>query len=301
MSERVGFIGLGIMGLGMARNLLKAGFDLTVWNRTASKAEGLVDEGAKLATSPADLTAGCDVIIICVSDTPDVEAVLLDEDGVLQGVQAGALVVDCSTISPIKTQQFAEALAGKGAYMLDAPISGGSEGAALGTLSIMVGGDAEQVERAMPFLQAMGKSITHVGPNGSGQMVKLVNQILVAHSMLALGEAFLFAQAGGLDLEQTLKAVEGGAAGSWTLSNRGPQVIERDWRPGFMIDLQQKDIRLILEAADELGVPVLGCSTVFHLYRTLQGLDCGAEGNHALIKALENMSGIRVGTPKEPE
>jgi 3-hydroxyisobutyrate dehydrogenase-like beta-hydroxyacid dehydrogenase len=301
MSERVGFIGLGIMGLGMARNLLKAGFDLTVWNRTASKAEELVGEGAKLAGSPADLAAECDVIIICVSDTPDVEAVLLDKDGALQGVQAGALVVDCSTISPIKTQQFAEALAEKGAHMLDAPISGGSEGAAKGTLSIMVGGDAEQVERAMPFLQAMGKSITHVGANGSGQMVKLVNQILVAHSMLALGEAFLFAQAGGLDLGKTLKAVEGGAAGSWTLSNRGPQVIVRDWRPGFMIDLQQKDLRLILEAADELGVPVLGCSTVFHLYRTLQGLDCGAEGNHALIKALENMSGIQVGSPRDPE
>jgi 3-hydroxyisobutyrate dehydrogenase len=301
MSERVGFIGLGIMGLGMARNLLKAGFDLTVWNRTTSKAEGLVAEGARLAGSPAGLAAECDVIIICVSDTPDVEAVLLDRDGVLQGVQTGALVVDCSTISPSKTQQFAEALAAKGAYMLDAPISGGSEGAALGTLSIMVGGDVGQVERAMPFLEAMGKSITHVGPSGAGQMVKLVNQILVAHSMLALGEAFLFAQAGGLDLEKTLRAVEGGAAGSWTLSNRGPQVIERDWRPGFMIDLQQKDIRLILEAADELGVPVLGCSTVFHLYRTLQSQDCGAEGNHALVKALEKMSGIRVGTPRDPE
>ena len=159
----------------------------------------------------------------------------------------------------------------------------------------MVGGEAEQFERAMPYLQAMGKSITHVGGNGAGQMVKLVNQILVANSMLALGEAFLFAQAGGLDLEKTLKAVEGGAAGSWTLSNRGPQVIERDWRPGFMIDLQQKDIRLILEAADALGVPLLGCSTAFHLYRTLQNQGGGAEGNHALVKALENMAGFQVG------
>ena len=163
----------------------------------------------------------------------------------------------------------------------------------------MVGGEAEQLERAMPFLKAMGKNITHVGKNGAGQMVKLVNQILVAHSMLALGEAFLFAQAGGLDLEKTLKAVEGGAAGSWTLSNRGPQVIERDWRPGFMIDLQQKDLRLVLEAADQLGVPVLGCSTVFHLYRTLQRLGLDAEGNHALVRALENVSGIKVGVPQE--
>jgi 3-hydroxyisobutyrate dehydrogenase-like beta-hydroxyacid dehydrogenase len=295
MSEQVGFIGLGIMGQGMARNLLQAGFDLTVWNRTASKAQAMGDEGAKVAASPAALAGECDVIVVCVSDTPDVEAVLFGEHGVFDGVQSGALVIDCSTISPIKTQEFATKLAGKGAHMLDAPISGGSEGAARGTLAIMVGGEAEQFERAMPYLQAMGKTITHVGPNGAGQMVKLVNQILVANSMLALGEAFLFAQAGGLDLEKTLQAVEGGAAGSWTLSNRGPQVIQRDWRPGFMIDLQQKDIRLILEAADELGVPVFGSSTAFHLYRSLQNRGLGAEGNHALIKALEYLSDIKVG------
>jgi 3-hydroxyisobutyrate dehydrogenase len=298
VSEQVGFIGLGIMGQGMARNLLKAGFGLTVWNRTASRADALVSEGATGSSSPADLAAQCDVLVICVSDTPDVEAVLFDETGVFHGVRPGSLVIDCSTISPIKTQQFAATLAEKGVHMLDAPVSGGSEGAALGTLSIMVGGEAEQVERAMPYLESMGKSITHVGGNGAGQTVKLVNQILVANSMLALGEAFLFAQAGGLDLEKTLKAVEGGAAGSWTLSNRGPQVIARDWSPGFMIDLQQKDLRLILEAADALGVPLLGCSTVFHLYRTLQNLGCGAEGNHALVRALENMAGIQVGVPR---
>jgi 3-hydroxyisobutyrate dehydrogenase len=299
VSEQVGFIGLGIMGQGMARNLLKAGFDLTVWNRTASKADALAGEGATRASSPADLAARCDVIIICVSDTPDVEAVLFDDGGVFQGARAGSLVVDCSTISPIKTQEFAETLGEKGVHMLDAPVSGGSEGAARGTLSIMVGGEVEQVERAMPYLEAMGKSITHVGAIGAGQMVKLVNQILVAHSMLALGEAFLFAQAGGLDLEKTLKAVEGGAAGSWTLSNRGPQLIRRDWRPGFMIDLQEKDLRLILEAADEFEVPLLGCSTVFHLYRTLQHLGCGTDGNHALVKALENLAGMEVGTGPE--
>jgi len=296
MSESVGFIGLGIMGQGMARNLLKVEFDLTVWNRTESKTDALVSEGAARASSPEDLAGQCDIIIICVSDTPDVESVLFDEGGVSHGARAGSLVVDCSTISPIKTQQFAERLGEKGVQMLDAPISGGSEGAAQGTLSIMVGGEIEQVERAMPYLEAMGKSITHVGGNGAGQMVKLVNQILVVHSMLALGEAMLFAQAGGLDLEKTLKAVEGGAAGSWTLSNRGPQVIERDWRPGFMIDLQQKDLRLILEAADSLAVPLLGCSTAFHLYRTLQHMGCGAEGNHALVKAMENLAGMEVGT-----
>ena len=296
MSEKVGFIGLGIMGQGMARNLLKAGFDLTVWNRTVSKAQALVSEGAALAHNPADLSAHCDVIVICVSDTPDVEAVLLGEQGVIQGTRPGALVVDCSTISPIKTQVFARTLAEKGVHMLDAPVSGGSEGAANGTLAIMVGGAADQVQRAMPFLEAMGQTITHVGDNGSGQMVKLVNQILVVTGMLAVSEAFLFAQAGGLDLAKTLQAVEGGAAGSWTLSNRGPQIIRRDWRPGFMIDLQQKDVRLILEAADELSVPLFGISTAFHLYRTLQKRGLGAEGNHALIKALENLADIRVGS-----
>jgi len=294
-NERVGFIGLGIMGAGMARNLLRAGFDLTVWNRTISKAEALGEEGARVADSPKDLAVDCTIVVICVSDTPDVEAVVMGEAGVIHGVQPGALVIDCSTISPQVTQQLAQKLAERGAAMLDAPISGGSEGAAQGTLSIMVGGEVADFERALPVLQAMGKTITHVGGHGAGQMVKLVNQVLVANGMLALGEAFLFAQAGGLDLDKMLEAVAGGAAGSWALSNRGPQIMERDWRPGFMIDLQQKDLRLILEAADEMGVPLFGCSTAFHLYRTLQRLGYGTDGNHALIKALEHLSGITVG------
>jgi 2-hydroxy-3-oxopropionate reductase len=295
MSERLGFIGLGIMGSGMARNLLKAGYDVVVWNRTASKMDPLVAEGAEAAASPANVAEQCDVILICVSDTPDVEAVLLGDEGVIHGVREGALVVDCSTISPIRTKELAEALSEKGAHMLDAPVSGGSEGAAKGTLSIMVGGEAEQVARARPYLEAMGKSITHVGGHGAGQMVKLVNQILVVNGMLGLAEAFLFAEAGGIDLEQALRAVEGGAAGSWALSNRGPQIIARDWRPGFMIDLQQKDLRLILDAAGELGVPVMGCSTTFHLYRALQNRGLGGEGNHALIRALEFLADVYVG------
>jgi 3-hydroxyisobutyrate dehydrogenase len=265
-----------------------------VWNRTTRKAEALANEGATLAANPAELAANCSVIILCVSDTADVEAVLFGQDGVIHGVQAEALVIDCSTISPIKTQEFAKNLAEKRVHMLDAPLSGGSEGAAHGTLSIMVGGEADQFERAQPFLQAMGKTITHVGGNGAGQMVKLVNQILAVNGMLALGEAFLFAQAGGLELEKMLAAVAGGAAGSWVLSHRGPQIIARDWRPGFTIDLMQKDLRLVLEAADELGVPLFSCSMAFHLYRSLQAHGLGGEGNHALIKALEHLSGIKV-------
>jgi 3-hydroxyisobutyrate dehydrogenase len=291
MTTKIGFIGLGIMGQGMANNLLKAGFDLTVWNRTASKTAPFVEAGAHTAATPADLAQACDLIFICVSDTPDVQAVILGEAGVLAGIRPGSLVVDHSTISPQATREMAAALQARGAFMLDAPISGGSEGAKLGTLSIMVGGDAAQLERARPCLEAMGKTITHVGENGAGQMVKLVNQILVIGTMVSLGEAMLFAEAGGLDLAKTLTAVAGGAAGSWTLSNRGPQVIARDWRPGFTIDLQQKDLRLVLEAADQMGIPALTTSLVFNLYRTLQAQGLGHEGNHALIKALENLAG----------
>ena len=295
MTERVGFIGLGIMGRGMARNLLKAGFPVRVWNRTAARMDELAADGAQPSASPAELASQCDIIITCVSDTPDVEAVLLGENGVIAGVQSGALVIDMSTISPQATQSFAEKLAAKGVKMLDAPVSGGSEGAAKGTLSIMIGGDAADVERAMPVFQAMGKTITHVGGTGAGQTVKLVNQILVVGSMQSMAEALLFAQAGGVDLEKTLAAVSGGAGGSWTLSNRGPQLIKRDWRPGFMIDLQAKDLRLVLDAADDLGAPLPSTALIFQLYRTLQAQGLGAEGNHALVKALERMSGIEVG------
>ncbi len=296
MSANIGFIGLGIMGRGMVHNLLKAKHNVTVWNRTADRMDEFTAAGADSATSPAAVAAQCDIIMICVSDTPDVEQVIAAKHGVLETISAGKLVIDHSTISPQTTRELAAMLNAKGAHMLDAPISGGSEGAARGTLSIMVGGDPAQFERARPYLEAFGKTITYVGSQGAGQMVKLVNQILVVNTHMAVCEAFLFAQAGGLDLEQTLKAVEGGAAGSWMLSNRGSQVIVRDWRPGFTIDLQQKDLRLVLQAADQLGVPLISTSRVFNLYRTLQAQGLGDEGNHALIKALEKMTGIIVGT-----
>ncbi|NJN19810.1 MAG: NAD(P)-dependent oxidoreductase [Oscillochloris sp.] len=295
MSERLGFIGLGIMGRGMAHNLRKAGYDLMVWNRTAARADSLRAAGAQVATSPADLAANCDVIFSCVSDTPDVQAVILGDQGVIHGVRPGALVVDMSTISPQVAREVAEALAAKDVFSLDAPVSGGSEGAEKGTLSIMVGGPADQVARAQPYFAAMGKTITHVGPSGAGQTVKLVNQILVVVNMLAVSEALVFAQASGADLEKTLQAVGGGAAGSWMLANRAPQVLNRDWRPGFTIDLQQKDLRLVLEAADQVAAPMIATSMVFHMYRTLQQSGLGAEGNHALIKALERLAGVTVG------
>ena len=298
MAEKIGFIGLGIMGQGMAHNLLKAGFSLTIWNRTASKMDPLLAAGARAGRDPADVAAQSDMVMICVSDTPDVEAVILGEHGVLKGAKAGSLVIDCSTISPIATRRLAEKLAEIGVAMLDAPVSGGSEGAARGTLSIMVGGEAKDFERALPVFQAIGKKITHVGSLGAGQTVKLVNQILVVGNCLAMCEALLFAQAGEVDLAKTLEAISAGAAGSWMLSNRGPQILQRDWRPGFTIDLQQKDIRLVLDAADALGVPLPSTALTFQLYRTLQAQGLGSEGNHALIKALEHLAGFEIQAPE---
>jgi 3-hydroxyisobutyrate dehydrogenase len=294
MNETIGFIGLGIMGQGMVRNLLAKGFVVYIWNRTHSKMDPFIELGAIATSSPADVASHADIIITCLSDTPDVEHVLLQANGVIFGAKPGNLVIDMSTISPDVTRKLAAVLAERDVHMLDAPISGGSEGAANGTLSIMVGGDAAQVARAMPAFEAMGKTITHVGEIGAGQTVKLVNQILVVVTMMGVGEALLFAQAGGLDLNKTLEAVMPGAAGSWMLSNRGPQVVARDWRPGFTIDLQQKDLRLVLETADQLGVPMLGTSLVFNLYRTLQQQGLGLEGNHALVKALEHLAGIEI-------
>lgn len=291
MTEKIGFIGLGIMGAGMVSNLLKAGFPVTVWNRTPQRAEPLLQQGATWADSPAEVAKQTDIIMICVSDTPDVQAVILGGNGVIHRAKAGALVIDCSTISPQATREIADQLTAQGIAMLDAPVSGGSEGAKNGTLSIMVGGDEADFARATPIFNAIGKTLTYVGGHGAGQTVKLVNQIVVVVNMLAVSEGLLLAEAGGLDLDKVLSAISGGAAGSWMLSNRGPQVVADDWRPGFTIDLQQKDLRLVLEAGDQLGVPLVGTGLVFQLYRTLQAQGLGEEGNHALIKALYHLMG----------
>jgi len=295
MKEEISFIGLGIMGHGMALNLVRKGFTVRVWNRTVARMGPVVAAGALAGRSPQDVAAQSSIVILCVSDTKDVEEVLFGSNGVASGASKGTLVIDTSTISPEATRNMAARLGKKGVAMLDAPISGGSEGAKEGTLSIMVGGDASQFERALPALQAMGTTITHVGGHGAGQSVKLVNQILVVGTMLAVSEALLFAEAGNLDLEKTLEAVKDGAAGSWMLSNRGAQAIVRDWRPGFTIDLQQKDLRLVLEAADQFGIPLPATGLCFQLYRSLQARELGHEGNHALLKALEHLSGIEVG------
>ncbi len=291
----VGFLGMGIMGRGMAANLLRTGHELVIWNRTPSRTQSLVDIGAEAADSPAEVGRRCPVVMVCVSDTPDVREVALGAGGLIEGLSAGSLVVDHSTISPQATREFADAVGKVGASWIDAPVSGGSEGAERGTLSIMVGGAVADFERARPLMEAFGTTITHVGGVGDGQTVKLVNQILVVGNQMAVSEAMLFAKAAGLDLSKTLDAVKGGAAASWMLSNRGPQMIAGDWSPGFTIDLQQKDLRLVLESADQMGIPALSTALVFNLYRSLQARGLGGDGNHALIKALEALSGLEIG------
>lgn len=291
---RLGYIGLGIMGRGMVANLVAAGHRLTVWNRTPGKADGL---DVAVADSPQEVGPESDIVFVCVSDTPDVEEVVFGDYGVIHGMTDGDILIDHSTISPLATREFASQAKELGIDWVDAPVSGGSEGAERGTLAVMAGGPADAFGRVRPFMEAYSASIVHVGDEpGSGQMVKAVNQVLVVLNQLAASEALLLADAAGLDLRKTLAAVEGGAAGSWMLSNRGPQMIERDWRPGFTIDLQQKDLRLVLEAADEVGAVMPGVALVYQLYRSLQERGLGAEGNHALVKALENLTGHELGS-----
>lgn len=273
----------------MATNLTRAGHEVTVWNRTPAKAEGL---DVTVADSPRDVGPASDIVFVCVSDTPDVKEVVFGDRGVIHGMTEGDLLVDHSTISPVATRDLAKQAKELGIAWVDAPVSGGSEGAERGTLAVMAGGSSEAMETVQPFMEAYSSSIVHVGEEpGSGQMAKAVNQVLVVLNQLAASEALMLADAAGLDLKKTLTAVEGGAAGSWMLSNRGPQMIERDWRPGFTIDLQQKDLRLVLEAADEFGASMPGVALVYQLYRSLQTRGLGDEGNHALVKALENLTG----------
>jgi len=298
MEKRVGFIGLGIMGMPMARNLIKAGVEVIVYNRTASKAEQMVSEGAKKADSPKELAEESPVVITIVSDTPDAESVILGENGIIEGIKADSVVIDMSTISPQATQEIAARLREKGVHMLDAPVSGGEQGAVNGTLSIMVGGDAKIFKRCQAILEAMGKNIIHVGSNGMGQTVKLVNQILVAGTLNAVVEALIFAQKSGVDLEKAIDAVKGGAAASWQLTNLAPCIIRRDFRPGFMIDLMQKDLNLVMGAAEAVKTPLPVTSFIHQMYYSLQSAGEGKSGTQALVKAMEHLTGVKVGQVK---
>ena len=292
MVNRVGIIGLGIMGMPMAKNLLKAGFDLVAYNRTASKVQEVVREGAQAAASPREVAQQAEVTITMVTDSPDVQQVILGPDGVIHGVRPDTVVIDMSTISPSVTREIAARLKEHGAHMLDAPVSGGQVGAINGTLAIMVGGEAEVFERCRPVFEALGQRIVHVGPSGTGQTVKLVNQILVVGTLNAVCEALVFAKRSGVDLEAAVEAVSGGAAASWQLENLGRRILKGDFAPGFMIRLQQKDLRLILETARELQLPLPGTSLVHQLYRALEASGEDALGTQALVKVLERLSGV---------
>jgi len=298
MEKRVGFIGLGIMGMPMARNLIKAGFEVVVYNRTTSKADQMVSEGAKKADSPKEVARETPVVIAIVSDTPDVESVILGENGIIEGIKPDSVVIDMSTISPQATQKIAARLKEKEAHMLDAPVSGGDQGAISGALSIMVGGDAQIFKRCQPILEAMGKNIIHVGSNGMGQTVKLMNQILVAGTLNAVVEALIFAQNSGVDLEKAIDAVKGGAAASWQLSNLAPRIIKRDFQPGFMVDLIQKDLRLVMEATEVVKTPLPVTSFIHQMYYSLQSAGEGRSGTQALVKAMEHLTGVEVGQVK---
>lgn len=289
---RVGFCGLGTMGAAMAANVARAGFGLTVWNRTPGRAEEPVSVGAVEAETPAAVAVAADIVIICVSDTPDVEAVLFAEQGLAAGLTPGALVIDCSTIAPAATREFGSRLAVGGVALVDAPVSGGSEGAQNGTLSIMVGGSEPDVERAMPVLAAMGASITHMGPLGSGQVTKAVNQVILSGVYLGVAEGLVLAMKSGLDARQVVEALAGGAAGSWVLQNRSGRMIDDEYPLGFRLALHQKDLAIALEQAREVGAALPVSALAAQIEAALVARGHGDDDNSALARAIREWSGL---------
>jgi 3-hydroxyisobutyrate dehydrogenase len=290
--ERVAFLGLGTMGSAMAANLARAGFPLVVWNRTAGRAPELADLGVETATSPADAAGRSDIVVLCVSDTPDVAAVLFGDEGVVDGARAGSLIVDCSTIAPSGSWDFAARLRERGLAMVDAPVSGGSEGARNATLTIFVGGAESDVERARPVLHALGRTITHVGPIGAGQAVKAVNQVILAGTYLGVAEGIVLAMKAGLDVEQVVAALGGGAAQSWVLANRSGRMLDNDYPLGFKVALHRKDLAIALDLANQLGaaLPVAGLAA--QLETGLIGRGHGDDDMSALARAIRGLSGL---------
>jgi 3-hydroxyisobutyrate dehydrogenase len=289
---KVSFIGMGTMGTAMALNIIKAGHEVTVHNRSREKEEPVAKAGARRAGSPKEASQEADIIITCVSDTPDVEGVVLGENGVIHGAQTGAIVVDMSTISPSATRRMAALLARKGIRMLDAPVSGGSEGAQKGTLTIMVGGEAEDVAQAMPVLSAMGKSITHVGPSGAGQFTKAINQVIISGVYLAVAEGMTLGLKAGLDMEKVVQALAGGAAGSWVLNFRSGNMIKNEYPLGFRVRLHRKDLGIALEAAKEMGVFLPCTALVAQIENGLMSLGYGDEDMSAMARLIRKHSGL---------
>jgi 3-hydroxyisobutyrate dehydrogenase len=289
---RVAFLGLGTMGAAMAANLARAGFEVTGWNRTPGRAEELADLGVETAASPADAVADSPIVVICVSDTPDVEAVLFGPDGVVAGARPGTLIIDCSTIAPSGSWDFAARLKEHSLAMVDAPVSGGSEGAKNATLTIFVGGDAADVERARPVLAAMGRTITHVGPIGAGQAVKAVNQVILAGTYLGVAEGIVLAIKAGLDVTQVVDALGGGAAQSWVLANRSGRMLDNDYPLGFKVALHRKDLGIALDLAAQLGATLPVSALAAQLETGLIAGGHGDDDMSALARAIRMLSAL---------
>jgi len=289
---RVAFLGLGTMGAAMAANLARAGFAVTGWNRTEGRAPELADLGVAIADTPAAAAAEADIAVVCVSDTPDVEAVLFGAGGVVEGAREGTLIIDCSTIAPSGSWDFAARLRDRGLAMVDAPVSGGSEGAQKATLTIFVGGDAEDVDRARPVLAAMGKTITHVGPIGAGQAVKAVNQVILAGTYLGVAEGIVLAIRAGLDVEQVVEALGGGAAQSWVLANRSGRMLANDYPLGFKVALHRKDLGIALDLAAQLGAALPVSALAAQLESGLIAQGHADDDMSALARAIRGLSGL---------
>ena len=287
------------MGRPMAKNLLKAGHEVVAYNRSPGPREELAEAGAAIAQTPREAATNVEAVITNVTDSPDVEQVVLGPDGIIEGAAPGTIVIDMSTISPAVTRRIGAALAERGVKMLDAPVSGGDKGAIEGTLAIMIGGDAADVARALPLFEAMGKRITHCGPLGAGQTVKLCNQVAITGALLGVCEALLFAQKNGVDPATMIEAISAGAAGSWQLSNLGPRMLKRDFAPGFKVGLMRKDLRLATESAQEQAIALPGLALVSQLFAGVTAAGLDEEGTQALLKALEalNQAQVESATP----
>jgi 3-hydroxyisobutyrate dehydrogenase len=292
VNVRIGFAGMGTMGAFMAANLVRAGFAVTVWNRTPGRAAGLLELGAREAATPMELAQLSDVVITCLTDTPQVHDVLFGDDGLAEGFAAGSLFIDCSTISPLSAQELAGQLSDLGVTMLDAPVSGGSEGARLGTLSIMVGGEHDDVERARLIFNAMGSSVTHLGPVGSGQWAKAINQVILAGVYLGVAEGITLGLKAGLDVERVVGALVGGAAASWVLTNRSANMINDEYPLGFKIALHRKDLGIGLALAEKVGavLPVTAMAATFEDGLASQGH--GEDDISALARPIRQLSGL---------
>lgn len=294
MQEQIGFIGLGIMGKPMAKNLIKSGFSVVVHNRSRAKVDELVKDGAVGASSPKEVASGVDVIITMLPNSPDVELVALGPGGIKEGAKPGQLFIDMSTINPIVSQRIAKELSAAGVAMVDAPVSGGEKGAIDAALSIMAGGEPGDFERALPVFNALGKTITHMGPLGAGGFTKLANQIIVAINLTAVGEALVFGTKAGVNPEKMVRALSGGLAGSKCLDQKSGKILAGDFAPGFKIDLHSKDLNLIQDAARTVGVPIPTTAFIEQLFAALRVRGRGGLDHSAVITFFEDLAGIQV-------